>query len=155
MGPHINRVIRKETERDDLIKRLESGERIVNDGEILYIGPVNDKQKVPLFGNAYATLVPIEWNEPFGLVMIESMATGTPPIGWGLGSVPEIIGENGKAGCVIEPIWKESNGNKKLNTEAMVDETVHVLKNMNINPRNPRTRVEEQFSSDIEARKYI
>ena len=83
------------------------------------------------------------------------MATGTPSVGWGLGSVPEVIGENGKAGHVIEPVWEKSNGNKKLNIEAMVDETVHVLKNMNIDPRNPRIRVEEQFSSEIEAGRYI
>ncbi|MBV9386693.1 MAG: glycosyltransferase family 4 protein [Chroococcidiopsidaceae cyanobacterium CP_BM_ER_R8_30] len=62
------------------------------DGEqIQYLGEVSHKQKVELLGQATVTLFPITWREPFGLVMIESMAAGTPVIGMGLGSVPEVI----------------------------------------------------------------
>lgn len=67
--------------------------------QIEYLGEVNHKQKVELLGNAAATLFPINWNEPFGLVMIESMATGTPVIGMNNGSVPEVIYQ-GKTGFI-------------------------------------------------------
>lgn len=67
--------------------------------QIEFLGEVNHLQKVKLLGNAAITLFPISWNEPFGLVMIESMATGTPVIGMNLGSVPEVI-SHGKTGFV-------------------------------------------------------
>jgi len=62
-----------------------------------YIGEVNDSQKNELLGNAKALLFPIDWPEPFGLVMIESMACGTPIVAFDCGSVEEIIidGVNG------------------------------------------------------------
>jgi glycosyltransferase involved in cell wall biosynthesis len=55
------------------------------------LGEVTHEEKVALLRGASVTLFPITWREPFGLVMIESMATGTPVIGMALGSVPEII----------------------------------------------------------------
>ena len=64
------------------------------DGEqIIYAGQVNDEQKNELLGRAKALLFPIEWNEPFGMVMPEAMACGTPVIGFRKGSVPEVITE--------------------------------------------------------------
>ncbi len=65
--------------------------------QIEYLGEINHAQKVELLRNAAVTLFPISWQEPFGLVMIESMATGTPVLGMNLGSVPEVIahGETG------------------------------------------------------------
>ncbi|PPS42834.1 glycosyltransferase family 4 protein [Chroococcidiopsis sp. TS-821] len=59
--------------------------------QIEYLGEANHAQKCELMGGAVATLFPITWREPFGLVMIESMATGTPVIAMELGSTPEII----------------------------------------------------------------
>jgi glycosyltransferase involved in cell wall biosynthesis len=68
------------------------------DGEqIIYLGEANHTQKNRLLGGAVATLFPITWREPFGLVMIESMAAGTPVIATKLGSTPEII-VDGKTG---------------------------------------------------------
>jgi glycosyltransferase involved in cell wall biosynthesis len=62
------------------------------DGEFIqFLGEANHYQKNNLMGKAVATLFPITWREPFGLVMIESMAAGTPVIGINMGSVPEII----------------------------------------------------------------
>ena len=62
------------------------------DGEqIRYVGPVNDTQKNELLGNAAAFLMPIEWEEPFGIVMAEALACGTPVLGFRRGSVPEVI----------------------------------------------------------------
>ncbi|WP_026082740.1 glycosyltransferase family 4 protein [Mastigocladopsis repens] len=59
--------------------------------QIEYLGELGHAAKVELLGNAAITLFPITWREPFGLVMIESMATGTPVIGMNMGSVPEVI----------------------------------------------------------------
>lgn len=58
---------------------------------ITYVGPVNDIQKNELLGRCAAFLMPIEWNEPFGIVMAESLACGTPVIGFKRGSVPEVV----------------------------------------------------------------
>jgi glycosyltransferase involved in cell wall biosynthesis len=68
-----------------------------------YIGEINDRQKSDFLGNALALLFPIDWIEPFGLVMIEAMACGTPVIGWRNGSVPEVL-EDGVSGFVIDSI---------------------------------------------------
>src|SRR4249919_1501072 len=65
---------------------------------IEYLGEVNHGTKVELLQDARATLFPIEWEEPFGLVMIESMACGTPVIATRHGAVPEVIEEDGRGG---------------------------------------------------------
>jgi glycosyltransferase involved in cell wall biosynthesis len=67
---------------------------------ISYIGPVNDEQKLNLLQNASALLFPIKWEEPFGIVMAEAMACGTPVIGFNRGSVPEVI-MDGRSGYVV------------------------------------------------------
>lgn len=65
-----------------------------------FIGEINDQQKQDFLGNAKALLFPIDWPEPFGLVMIEAIACGTPVVAWNAGSVPEII-EQGKNGFIV------------------------------------------------------
>jgi glycosyltransferase involved in cell wall biosynthesis len=76
------------------------------DGEqIQYLGEVSHEQKIELLAGATVTLFPITWREPFGLVMIESMATGTPVVGMALGSVSEVIA-NGKTGFVCGTLEK-------------------------------------------------
>lgn len=76
------------------------------DGEqIQYLGEVSHQEKVQLLSGASVTLFPINWREPFGLVMIESMATGTPVIGMALGSVPEVIAHE-KTGFVCYSLEK-------------------------------------------------
>ncbi|HEX6490537.1 MAG TPA: glycosyltransferase family 4 protein [Gaiellaceae bacterium] len=69
--------------------------------EIEYLGEVSHGEKVELLQNARATLFPIEWEEPFGLVMIESMACGTPVIATRRGAVPEVI-EDGLSGIIVD-----------------------------------------------------
>jgi len=70
---------------------------LLDDGKIEYLGEVSMREKIELLGHAIALVNPIQWPEPFGLVMIESMACGTPVISTPFGSVPEIItdGETG------------------------------------------------------------
>lgn len=72
-------------------------------GDIEYIGAVGDREKQTLLGKAKALLFPINWPEPFGLVMIEAMATGTPVIGWRNGSVPEVI-DDGVTGRIVSSV---------------------------------------------------
>ncbi len=69
--------------------------------QIQYLGEVNHSEKAKLLGNAAVTLFPITWQEPFGLVMIESMATGTPVIATNMGSVPEVVNQ-GVTGFICE-----------------------------------------------------
>jgi glycosyltransferase involved in cell wall biosynthesis len=68
---------------------------------IEYLGEVTHGQKVELLQDARTTLFPIDWEEPFGLVMIESMACGTPVIATRRGAVPEVI-EHGRSGIVVD-----------------------------------------------------
>ncbi len=77
----------------------EQVEPLIDGEQIQYLGEIAHEDKVKLLGGATVTLFPINWREPFGLVMIESMATGTPVIGMALGSVPEVIA-HGKTGFV-------------------------------------------------------
>jgi len=70
-------------------------------GQIEYLGEVTHGQKVELLQDARATLFPIEWEEPFGLVMIESMACGTPVIATRWGAVPEVI-DPGRSGIIVD-----------------------------------------------------
>ena len=70
-------------------------------GGIEYLGEVSHGEKVELLQDARATLFPIEWEEPFGLVMVESMACGTPVIATRYGAVPEVI-EHGRSGIIVD-----------------------------------------------------
>jgi glycosyltransferase involved in cell wall biosynthesis len=65
----------------------------VDDVRIRYVGPVDDAQKNALLGSAAALLMPINWEEPFGIVMAEAFACGTPVIAFARGSVPEVVRE--------------------------------------------------------------
>ncbi|HLJ21088.1 MAG TPA: glycosyltransferase family 4 protein [Stellaceae bacterium] len=68
---------------------------------IEYIGEIGDREKATFLSGAIALLLPIDWPEPFGLVMIESMACGTPVIGFHAGSVPEVV-EDGLTGYIVK-----------------------------------------------------
>jgi glycosyltransferase involved in cell wall biosynthesis len=68
-----------------------------------FIGEIGEKEKPEFLGHAFALLFPIDWVEPFGLVMIEAMACGTPTIAFRQGSVPEII-DSGVTGFVVENV---------------------------------------------------
>ena len=77
-----------------------------------FIGEIGGKEKEEFLGNAYALLFPIDWPEPFGLVMIEAMACGAPVIAWSHGSVPEIM-EDG-AGFVVNDVEDAARAVERL-----------------------------------------
>src|SRR5438067_9393606 len=68
-----------------------------------WVGEISDQDKEAFLGSAYALLFPIDWPEPFGLVMIEAMACGTPVIAYARGSVSEVM-EDGVTGFVVNDI---------------------------------------------------
>jgi glycosyltransferase involved in cell wall biosynthesis len=69
--------------------------------DIRYVGEVSHDEKVRLLQRARATVFPIQWPEPFGLVMVESMACGTPVVATRFGAVPEVI-EQGRSGVIVD-----------------------------------------------------
>jgi glycosyltransferase involved in cell wall biosynthesis len=73
---------------------------LLDDPRIEYLGEIGEGEKDEFLGGAHALLFPIDWPEPFGLVMVEAMACGTPVIAFGGGSVPEIIDE-GQTGFIV------------------------------------------------------
>ena len=81
---------------DEVIRPLIAGNPLVE-----YIGEISDREKSDFLSGAIGLLVPIDWPEPFGLVMIEAMACGTPVIAYNRGSVPEII-DHGLTGFIVE-----------------------------------------------------
>jgi glycosyltransferase involved in cell wall biosynthesis len=85
-----------EDQQDFFHEQIESH---VDGEQIQYVGPVDDEKKNELLGRAAAFLMPIEWEEPFGIVMAEAMACGTPVIGTRRGAVPEVV-EDGVTGFV-------------------------------------------------------
>ena len=81
---------------DQLISPLITGNPMVE-----YIGEISDSEKSDFLSGALGLLLPIDWPEPFGLVMIEAMACGTPVIAYNRGSVAEII-DDGQTGFIVE-----------------------------------------------------
>ncbi len=104
-----------------------------------FIGEINDKEKNEFLGKAYALLFPIDWPEPFGLVMIEAMACGTPVVAWRCGSVPEVI-EEGVSGFIVESI----------------EEAVEALEKVaDIKRILCRKAFERRFTSEVMAQNYL
>lgn len=90
-------------------------EPYVKSGFVEFIGELDRQQKSDLYGRAFATLYPISWHEPFGLVMAESMATGTPVIATRWGSVPEIV-TDGVTGYVVDTVEEMISKVKEIGT---------------------------------------
>ena len=81
---------------------------LLDDPLIEFVGEISDDQKNEFIGNARALLFPIDWSEPFGLVMIEAMACGTPVVAFRRGSVPEVI-LNGVNGFIVANVIEAAN----------------------------------------------
>ncbi len=104
-----------------------------------FIGEIGEAEKNEFLGGAYALLFPIDWPEPFGLVMIEAMACGTPVIARRCGSVPEVM-VDGVTGFVVDT----------------VDEAVEALKRVeSLDRRRVRRVFEERFTSERMAQEYV
>ena len=103
-----------------------------------YIGEIGDEHKSDFLANARALLFPIDWPEPFGLVMIEAMACGTPVIAWRRGSVPEVV-QHGTTGLIVD-------------TLEQAVEAVHAVRQ--IDRKCVRALFESRFTAQAMARRY-
>ena len=111
----------------------------IDNKQIVYLGEINDKQKNQILGQSIALLMPIQWNEPFGIVMIEAMACGTPVIAFSKGSVPEVV-ENGVTGFVVDDV------------SGMIQAVQNI---QNIDRAKCRMRAFEKFDVSVIASKYL
>jgi glycosyltransferase involved in cell wall biosynthesis len=114
-------------------------EPLIDGKQIIYLGALNDEQKNDYLKKAKALLFPIEWDEPFGLVMIEAMACGTPVIAFKRGSVPEVVDE-GITGFIID------NAAEMVNRIGALDQ---------INRNECRRRAVERFDVKVVAKHYL
>ncbi len=106
--------------------------------QIIYIGEISSEHKKQWYRHDRATLFPIRWGEPFGLVLVESMACGTPVIAFNKGAVPEIV-VDGKTGFVVDSM------NAMIKAVNRID---------SINPHECREHVQNHFSITSMAGKY-
>jgi glycosyltransferase involved in cell wall biosynthesis len=106
---------------------------------IEFLGEIGDRQKNELLGGAAALVFPIDWPEPFGLVMIEAMACGTPVIAWGGGSVAEVI-DPGETGFIVQ------SEDEAVEAVARID---------SIDRAHVRRVFERRFSARAMARGYV
>lgn len=114
-------------------------EPLLSQPHVEFIGEINEEQKSDFLGNARALLFPIDWPEPFGLVLIEAMSCGTPCIAWRAGSVPELV-EPGVTGFVVDSIEGAVDAIRRV---SLLDRA-HV-----------RARFEQRFSAERMARDYV
>lgn len=155
--PHITRYLSgTETEQkeqmDTLMQQLAQGEEIAKPGEIVYIGSVDDFQKGMLYKNAESVLVPNRWDEPFGLVMAEGMATGTPVIGTDTGSIPELI-QNGITGYVIS--GGKGTDDPSIEESIISNMSYATLNAPDLNPHRIREYAQTHFSKETMAQNYL
>jgi glycosyltransferase involved in cell wall biosynthesis len=90
-------------------------EPLLNSPNVEYIGEINDAQKAAFLSGAKATLFAIDWPEPFGLVMIESMACGTPIVAMRRGSVPEVM-DDGITGFIVDNVEEAIAACRRIDT---------------------------------------
>jgi glycosyltransferase involved in cell wall biosynthesis len=108
-------------------------------GDVEYVGEIGDADKAAFLGGALGLLLPIDWPEPFGLVMIEAMACGTPVIAYNRGSVPEVV-EDGITGFVVED---------EMSAVAAVNRLPHLSR------ATVRKRFEQRFTAERMATDYL
>jgi glycosyltransferase involved in cell wall biosynthesis len=114
-------------------------EPLLDDPLVTFVGEIGEADKNDFIGNARALLMPIDWPEPFGLVMIEAMACGTPVIAYGHGSVPEIIDE-GVTGHIVKD----------------QQQAIEAARNIDkIDRKRCREVFERRFAARVMARRYL
>ena len=104
-----------------------------------YLGEIGEEEKGELMGHARALLFPIDWPEPFGVVMIEAMACGTPVISYPCGSVPEIL-EHGVSGYIVNDQQQAIAAARRIER---------------IERKLCRRAFEERFTAEVMARRYV
>jgi glycosyltransferase involved in cell wall biosynthesis len=114
-------------------------EPLLDDPIVDYIGEIGDADKSEFLGHAKALLFPIDWPEPFGLVMIEAMACGTPVIAYSSGSVPEVM-EQGRTGFIVSDL---------------ADAVQAVRRLPELSRARCREVFEERFTAERMARDYV
>jgi glycosyltransferase involved in cell wall biosynthesis len=114
-------------------------EPLMAQADVEFIGEIGEHQKAQFLGNAAALLFPIAWREPFGLVMIEAMACGTPVVAFNNGSVPEIL-EDGLTGFIVQ---SEDDAVKALQSISRLDRC------------RIRAEFERRFTAQHMARNYL
>lgn len=117
---------------------LQEVQPLLNEENVTFVGQVDFNEKIRLLGGARALLFPIDRREPFGLVMIEAMACGTPVIAYGKGSVPEVV-KDGKTGFIVDTQEEMAEAIKKIGS---------------IKRKDCRSRVEENFTLKQMVDKY-
>ena len=105
---------------------------LIDGKQIKYAGEVVGKKRTDLLGYAKAFIFPIKWQEPFGLVMIEAMASGTPVIAYPAGAVPEVV-EHNKTGFIVKNVAEMAKAMKNIET---------------IDRKICRERVEKHFTTE-------
>ncbi|MGV2288326.1 glycosyltransferase family 4 protein [Trinickia sp. YCB016] len=114
-------------------------EPLLSQAHVEFVGEINEAQKPEFLSGAKALLFPIDWSEPFGLVMIESMACGTPVIAFNRGSVPEVI-DHGVTGYIVEDVQGAVAALQRLDELSRIE---------------IRTQFEKRFSSKTMAQNYV
>jgi len=125
-----------QVDREYFAREIES---LMRQPHVRYLGEIGEAEKAALLGGAQALLFPIDWPEPFGMVVIEALSCGTPVIAWNHGSVPELI-ESGVTGWIIE------------SEEAGVDAIAQLDR---IDRRACRAAFEQRFAAERMARDYV
>jgi len=114
-------------------------EPLIDGDQIIFKGEADGRTKRELYRSAACVLMPITWDEPFGLVLTEAMACGTPVIVFGRGAAPEIV-DHGETGFIV----------------ADVDEMVRAVGSIHtIDPAYCRTRMEQRFDAPVMAARYL
>lgn len=134
----VKRGVTKHVDEDK--DKLRSVRIILRNGgpNVIYFGSAEFDDKVALYRDASCLLMPIDWEEPFGLVMIEAMACGTPVVAFRRGAAPEII-KDGETGFLVD------------NLEEMIEAVRNIGR---ISPQACRQRVKTHFSAEVMARNY-
>ena len=114
-------------------------EPLLSQPHVEFLGEISEPQKSGFLSGAKALLFPISWSEPFGLVMIEAMACGTPVIAFNRGSVPEVI-DHGVTGYICEDVQGAVDALQRLDELSRTE---------------IRAQFERRFSAGTMAQKYV
>jgi glycosyltransferase involved in cell wall biosynthesis len=130
---------------------------LIDQKTIIFEGAADLEIKVAALRHARALLYPIHWEEPFGLVMVEAMAVGTPVIGYARGALPEIV-RDGETGFVVQPVQTFNQVTEKRGVKGIIAaiKKLYSLPNSRYEKMRSltRKRVEEHFTRQHMAEKY-